>query len=116
MDPIVEIELHRLEAEALRRKTAARERVKKSLEAKPFIDFRQVRLNLPEKPTTGYSLRQWDDIEGQIVQIFVDNKTLVLPTCRLDNYLGMLTIIHPELFEIGFHGYVSKQFELHQFV
>ena len=104
---LVEMERLRLENESNKRKMKAREKLKASLKSKSFIDFREVRLGLPPKPAAGYSLNQWDEIEKQIVQLFVDKDHLKLPTCRLDNYLGMLTVIYPELYEAEFHSYVS---------
>ena len=106
---LVEMERVRLENELCKRKSKARDRLKASLSSKPFIDFREVRLNIPPKSVSGYSLTQWDEIAKQIVQVIVDKNHLKLPTCRLDNYLGMLTVIHPELYEAEFHGYVSIQ-------
>lgn len=105
---LVEMEKLRLQNESCKRKSKAREKLKASLRNKSFIDFRDVRLDLPPKPAVGYSLTEWEEIEKKIVQVFVDKKCLKLPTCRLDNYLGMLTVSHPELYDAEFHGYVSN--------
>ena len=105
---LVELERLRLQNESCKRKSKARANLKVSLSNKSFIDFRDVRLDLPPKPAAGYSLTEWDEIEKKIVQALVDKNCLKLPTCRFDNYLGMLTVSHPELFEAEFHGYVSN--------
>lgn len=104
---MVQIEKLKLQNKEMKRKNAAREKLKNSLKEKPFIDFRQVRIELPEKPAAGYSLVQLDQIEKDIVKVLVNKKQLKIPTCRLDNYLGILTVTHPELFDEEFHGYVS---------
>lgn len=53
---------------------------------------------------------QWHEIEKMIVNLFVERGIWSIDTCRLDNYLDILTITHPELFEEEFHGYVSSRF------
>lgn len=110
MENLVRLDLIRLEAETSKRRKSVRDKIKTNLEGKSFIDFKNVRLDLPEKPTSGYSLSQWHEIEKMIVNLFVERGIWSIDTCRLDNYLGILTITHPELFEEEFHGYVSSRF------
>lgn len=106
---LIAAERLKVDNEKRKKKLKARSGLKLKLSEKPFVDLRDVRLDLPPKPDAGYSLIQWDEIEDKIVKVFTNCNQLTLPACRLDNYLGILTITHPDLFDEEFHGYVSSK-------
>lgn len=101
-------EVQRLQRMAEKRRAKRIEKIAAQVENKRFVDFRSVRLNVPAPPAAGYTQRQWDGFETQIVEVFLENGIVSIePKCMLDYYLGVITTNHPHLFNSASFGYVS---------